>query len=163
MEMKVSEVAWAAQRGRRCVGCALHDLRPGRLEMHGSGQGGCHRVRCVRRVQGCSEVRVLCLDEATQVEEAEAEAGWRLLLGMPADLACLAVDHWRQGVFVLLADSDDAPDGQVLAVDIRQPEQHKVRQRHRLSTTHAPGLSGSCDRPETRPGGAAGGAACRCW
>jgi hypothetical protein len=51
---------------------------------------------------------------------------WVVLLGQDADLDCLAVDHWAGGRFVLLVDSDDAPDGQLVTIHLADTARQQV-------------------------------------
>ena len=50
---------------------------------------------------------------------------WQLLLSWREELDVLVCDHWRNGTFFLLVDSDEAPDGQLVAVTLGDEKQRE--------------------------------------
>ncbi len=75
--------------------------------------------------QGCTELRVL--DAPAAVTRSPS---WQLLLDREEDVDCLGWAHLGRGCFALIIDDDDAPNGEVVMVDLADPElEQKVRGR----------------------------------
>lgn len=73
---------------------------------------GCKFCTLWHHVQGAAEIRVMDLQRPLQGGE------WKVILDADDDVDCLKADYWRDGRFLLLIDDDDAPDGEIVGVDI---------------------------------------------
>jgi hypothetical protein len=79
--------------------------------------------------------RSSCKHGSTSSSRASGKSGyrvlkhhqaWDVLLSWRDEMDVLVVDHWRNGTFLLLVDSDKAPDGQLVAVTLG----HRCHQQH---------------------------------
>jgi hypothetical protein len=69
---------------------------------------------------------------------------WQLLLSRTEEMDVLAVDHANNGTFLLLVDSDAAPDGQLLAVSSSRRGGQEASGSSKVGTDLNPGSCCSC-------------------